>query len=275
MRGGGADAGVDRCRQWGEGRRRNMAAGHTVVSHDEWIAARQKLLVREKEFTRLRDQMSRDQRALPWELVAKDYVFDGPDGPERLPQLFAGRRQLIVYHFMFGPDWSAGCPHCSFWADNFDRIIIHLNARDVTMVAVSRAPYARLAAYQQRMGWGLRWYSSAGSDFNFDFQASFTADELAGKDGFYNFTRQDPGSSEKEGISVFYRDDASRVFHTYSTYARGIDAVNGAYQLLDLVPNGRDEAGRGPFWVRRHDEYEIGGPADKEPVAIRNAQRRQ
>jgi predicted dithiol-disulfide oxidoreductase (DUF899 family) len=249
-----------------------MSVGHTVVSHDEWIAARQKLLAREKEFTRLRDEMSRAQRALPWELIDKDYVFDGPDGTARLPQLFAGRRQLIVYHFMLGPDGSAGCPHCSFWADNFDGIIVHLAARDVTMVAVSRAAYATLAAYRQRMGWTFRWYSSAGSDFNFDFQASFTPDEIAAKNALYNFTRQDPRKSDREGISVFYQEDDGRVFHTYSTYARGIDAVNGAYALLDLVPTGRDEGGRGPFWVRRHDEY-AGVPADKEPVAVHNAQR--
>ena len=231
-----------------------MSPRHTIVSHAEWIAARQELLRKEKEFTRLREQMSEQQRALPWEAVDKDYVFDGPDGSETLSDLFAGRSQLIVFHFMFAPDASAGCPHCSFWADNFDGAIAHLAQRDVTMLAASRAPYAKLADYRERMGWRFKWVSSGGTDFNFDFQASFPPDAINSPDTVYNYTRQAPGRSEREGLSVFCQDDG-RIFHTYSTYARGIDAMNGAYQLLDLVPKGRDEGGSPQFWVRRHDEY--------------------
>jgi len=228
---------------------------HRVASRDEWIEARKRLLVKEKEFTRLRDQLSQQRRDLPWEAVAKAYVFDGPDGKQTLSELFGGRSQLIVYHFMFAPDWDAGCPHCSRWADNFDGIIVHLNQRDVTMVAVSRASYSKLAAYKKRMGWGFKWVSSSETDFNFDYRVSFGPEELAKKEAFYNFTVQDPGVSEREGVSVFYKDPAGSVFHTYSAYARGIDMLNVDYHYLDLVPKGRDEAGRGPFWVRRHDEY--------------------
>jgi predicted dithiol-disulfide oxidoreductase (DUF899 family) len=228
---------------------------HKVVSRDEWIEARKQLLVKEKEFTRLRDQLSQQRRDLPWEAVDKDYVLEGPNGKQTLPELFDGRNQLVVYHFMFGPDWEAGCPHCSHWADNFDGIIVHLNQRDVSMIAVSRAPYAKLEAYKKRMGWNFKWVSSSGSDFNFDYHVSFAPEEVAMKKAFYNFKIQDPYSSEREGVSVFYKDQTGRVFHTYSTYARGIDMLNVDYQYLDLVPKGRDEAGRGPFWVRRHDEY--------------------
>jgi len=228
---------------------------HTVVSHDEWLRARQTLLAREKEFTRLRDRLSEERRALPWERVDKPYAFEGPDGRQTLPQLFDGRSQLIVYHFMFPPEWDAGCPHCSRWADSFNGIIVHLNHRDVTMVAVSRAPYAKLAAYQKRMGWTFKWLSSSGSDFNFDFHVSFRPEELEAGRAFYNYTLQDPGVSDREGVSVFYKEDAGAVFHTYSAYARGIDMFSTDYQYLDLVPKGRDEDGRGPDWVRRHDEY--------------------
>lgn len=227
-----------------------------VVSHAEWITARTQFLLKEKEFTRLRDQLSQQRRDLPWERVDKPYAFEGPEGRETLPELFDGRSQLIVYHFMFAPDWEAGCPHCSHWGDNFNGIIVHLNHRDVTMIAVSRAPYSKLAAYRQRMGWTFKWVSSFQSDFNYDYQASFTSDQLAKHEAFYNFTNQDPGETDREGISVFYKNPAGQVFHTYSTYARGIDMMNVDYQYLDLVPKGRDEDGRGPFWVRRHDEYD-------------------
>jgi predicted dithiol-disulfide oxidoreductase (DUF899 family) len=237
-----------------------MAASHKVASHQDWMTARQTLLAKEKEFSRLRDDLSRMRRELPWEIVTSNYVFDGPNGKESLSDLFAGRSQLIVYHFMFGPDWNAGCAHCSFWADNFDRIITHLNQRDVTMVAISRAPYSKLAAYRKRLGWTFNWVSSGGTAFNFDYQASFGAEELAAKRALYNYAQQDPGSSEREGISVFAKDETGQIFHTYSTYARGIDLVNTAYNYLDLVPKGRDEGGRGQFWVRRHDEY-TGQPA--------------
>jgi predicted dithiol-disulfide oxidoreductase (DUF899 family) len=232
-----------------------MASGHKVVSSEKWLAARKKLLAREKAFTRLGDKLARERRALPWEAVAKDYVFDGPGGKETLAQLFDGRSQLVVYHFMFVPDWDAGCPHCSRWADNFNGIIAHLNQRDVTLVAVSRAPYAKLAAYRQRMGWAFKWVSSSGTDFNFDFHVSFTPEELARKKAFYNFKLQDPGVADREGVSVFSKDAKGRIFRTYSTFARGIELLNLDYKYLDVVPKGRDEGGRGPFWVRRRDEY--------------------
>jgi predicted dithiol-disulfide oxidoreductase (DUF899 family) len=236
-----------------------MAKQHKVVSSDQWIEARKQLLIKEKEFTRLRDQLSQQRRELPWEAVTKDYVFVGPNGKQALSELFGGRSQLIVYHFMFAPDWEAGCPHCSFWADNFNEIIVHLNHRDVTMIAVSQAPYAKLATYEKRMGWNFKWVSSNGTDFNFDYQASFTPEDLAKKKVFYNFEMQEPpgpGTSDREGVSVFYKDLKGNVFHTYSTYARGIDIVNTAYNYLDMVPKGRDENGRGQFWVHRHDEYQ-------------------
>ena len=229
-----------------------------VVSSNEWIEARRKLLEKEKEFTRLRDQISRERRELPWESVDKVYAFEGPNGKQRLPDLFEGRSQLIVYHFMFDPSWEAGCRHCSFWADNFNEIIVHLNHRDVTMLAVSRAPYSKLAAYKKRMGWNFKWLSSTGSDFNFDYHVSFTPEELARKEAFYNFTRQKTPGSEAAGVSIFYKDPTGHVYHTYSAYARGIDMLNTAYHYLDLVSKGRDEAGHEggtQFWVRRHDEY--------------------
>jgi len=232
---------------------------HPVVSQAEWLEARKDLLAKEKEFTRLRDELSRQRRALPWVRVEKEYVFDGPNGKETLAELFEGRRQLIVYHFMFGPDWEAGCPHCSFWADNFNSIIVHLNHRDVAMIAVSRAPLQKLEAFKKRMGWNFKWVSSSETDFNFDYYVSFTPEDLANKQVFYNYAvHDDVGSSEREGVSVFYRNPEGRVFHTYSAYARGIDMFNTAYHYLDLVPKGRDED-RLDFtqaWVRYHDRYE-------------------
>ena len=232
-----------------------MATPHRVVPHDEWIRTRTEFLRKEKEFTRLRDQLSQERRELPWEAVEKEYVFDGPQGTQTLPELFDGRSQLVVYHFMFGPGDKAGCPHCSFWADNFNDIIIHLNHRDVTMIAVSRAPCARLTEYQARMGWTFKWLSSGESSFNFDYQASFTATESEAKQALYNFRLQDPGHVDREGVSVFCKGEGGRLFHTYSTYARGIDLLNTTYNYLDLVPKGRDEGNRGQYWVRRHDEY--------------------
>ena len=228
---------------------------HNIVSRDEWIEARKQLLAKEKEFTRLRDQISQERRNLPWEVLDKQYIFDGADGKQSLSELFDGRSQLVIYHFMFAPTWDAGCPHCSHWADNFDGIIVHLNQRDVTMIAVSRAPYNKLAAYKKRMGWHFKWVSSAETDFNFDYHVSFSPEEVENKKAFYNYTIQDPHSSDREGISVFYQDKMGKVFHTYSSYARGIDMMNTDYHYLDLVPKGRDEADSGPFWVRRHDEY--------------------
>jgi predicted dithiol-disulfide oxidoreductase (DUF899 family) len=229
--------------------------GHKIVSEKEWIEARKQFLIKEKEFTRLRDQLNQERRDLPWKAVNKEYIFNGPNGKQTLSELFDGRSQLIVYHFMFDPSWEGGCPHCSFWADNFNGIITHLNQRDVTMIAVSRAPYSKLAAYKKRMGWDFKWVSSYDTDFNFDHHVSFTPEELAKKKAFYNFTIQDSLDSEREGVSVFYKDPTGNVFHTYSTYARGIDIVNTAYNYLDMAPKGRDESGQGQFWVRRHDEY--------------------
>ena len=228
---------------------------HAVVSHRDWISARRKLLAKEKEFTRARDELTRLRQALPWERVEKEYRFQGPRGQRTLTSLFEGRSQLLVYHFMFAPDWKAGCPHCSHWADSFNPVIVHLNQRDVTMVAASRAPYAKLAAYKKRMGWTFPWYSSGGSDFNFDFNVSFTPEELKRGKAFYNYKEQDPGVSDREGLSVFLRERNGSIYHTYSTFARGIDMFNTDYNYLDVVPKGRDEGGKGPFWVRRHDEY--------------------
>ena len=228
---------------------------HPVVSHEEWLEARKKLLLREKEFTRLEEKMSQARRDLPWERVDKDYRFEGPDGPVPLSGLFAGLGQLIVYHFMFFPDADAGCPHCSLRADGFAGIAAHLEHRDTRLVAVSRAPYAKLTAYKARMGWPFAWYSSGGSDFNRDFFVSFTPEEMAAKRAFFNYGMQDPMAGEREGHSVFARDGEGGIFHTYSCYSRGNEPLNIHYHYLDMTPKGRDEDGRGPYWVRRHDEY--------------------
>ena len=234
----------------------NSMQDHPVVSHEEWLAARRALLEKEKAFTRQGDELSRLQRDLPWEVVTKAYVFEGRDGIATLADLFEARSQLIVYHFMFHPDDKAGCPHCSLRADGFAGIGVHLKQRDVTMVVVSRAPYSRLAEYQKRMGWPFKWMSSSGSDFNHDFQVSFTPEEMASKRALYNYEMRDPKAREREGHSIFYKDEGGNVYHTYSWYDRGNDKLNLHYHYLDLVPKGRDEAGRGPFWVRRRDEYD-------------------
>jgi predicted dithiol-disulfide oxidoreductase (DUF899 family) len=226
---------------------------HSVVAHEEWIERRRALLAKEKEFTRLRDQLSRERRDLPWEAVTREYVFDGASGKRTLSDLFDGRSQLIVYHFMFDPSWDEGCPHCSFWADNFDPNIVHLKARDVTMVVVSRAPYAKIATYQKRMGWSFDWLSSFEGDFNYDYGVSFRPEQTGQS---YNYKLERDLPPDREGMSVFYKDGNGSVFHTYSAYARGIDLFNTAYNYLDHVPKGRDEDGREPqFWVRRHDVY--------------------
>jgi predicted dithiol-disulfide oxidoreductase (DUF899 family) len=225
----------------------------SVVGHDEWVDARKELLAKEKEFTRARDELTKQRQALPWEPVEKEYVFDGPNGKENLADLFEGRSQLLVYHFMFDPDDEAGCPVCSFWADNFDPVVQHLRQRDVTMIAISRAPFPKLAAYKERMGWSFKWVSSFENDFNFDYRVSFRPEEQ--DQAVYNYGTLAPRDPNREGASVFARDKSGTVFHTYSAYARGIDLVNTAYNYLDLVPKGRDEDGRGAFWVRRHDEY--------------------
>jgi predicted dithiol-disulfide oxidoreductase (DUF899 family) len=231
---------------------------HRVVSKEEWVAARKALLDREKAFQRQRDELSRELRDLPWVVVDEDYVFDGPDGPVSLSDLFAGRSQLIVQHFMFEPEWNEGCPSCSFWADGWNPIEVHLNHRDVSMVAVSIAPVDKLRTYADRMHWSFSWVSSANNSFNRDFQVSATPEEMAEGETYYNYRRTRPYGLEQPGMSVFYRDEDGTIYHTYSTYARGLDRLNAAYHYLDMVPKGRDEEGL-PYpmaWVRRHDAYE-------------------
>jgi len=234
--------------------------GHDVVSPAEWIATRKELLRKEKEFTRLRDELSRRRRDLPWEKVEKEYVFEGPNGKQTLAGLFDGRSQLIVYHFMLGPGWEAGCPSCSYLADHFDGSLVHLANRDVTLLVVSRAPMAQIEAFKKRMGWKFNWVSSFGNDFNWDYHVSFTKEEMAKGKVNYNYDLVEFGSEEAPGASVFYKNADGNVFHTYSTYARGLDILVGAYNFLDLVPKGRDED-RLAFtmaWVRHHDRYAEG-----------------
>jgi predicted dithiol-disulfide oxidoreductase (DUF899 family) len=229
-----------------------------IVSREEWLDARKALLAREKELTRLRDQLNAERRALPWVKVEKPYVFDGPDGKATLADLFGGRSQLIVKHFMLGPGWKEGCIGCSFGADHVDGALPHLEHRDVTYVAVSRAPLSEIEAFKERMGWRFRWVSSYGSDFNYDYHVSFTPEAVAGDTLYYNYAMQKLQGEEHPGISVFYKDEQGQVFHTYSTYARGTDLLLGTYNLLDLTPKGRDETGPRhnlTDWVRHHDRY--------------------
>jgi len=239
-----------------------------VVPQAEWLTARKELLRKEKEFTRLRDELSRQRRELPWEKVEKQYVFEGVDGKEALADLFGGRSQLIVYHFMFGPDWEQGCPSCSFLADHFDGSVVHLAARDVRLVAVSRAPLAQIEAFQKRMSWRFKWVSSYGNDFNRDYHVSFTKDEIAKGEVYYNYHLEKFPSEEAPGVTVLYKDAAGDIFHTYSTYGRGLDILVGAYNWLDLAPKGRDEEGLAHTmaWVRHHDRYDKGYVVDaKQP----------
>jgi len=235
---------------------------HPVISREEWIAARRQHLAREKELTRLRDQVSRERRALPWVRVSEPYVFDGPDGKESLADLFEGRSQLIVQHFMFDPSWDEGCKSCSFWVDNFDGVVVHLNHRDVSFALVSRAPIATLQAYRQRMGWRVKWVSSLRTTFNRDYHVSFTPEERETRQAYYNYATGSFPAPEAPGVSVFHKDADSAIYHTYSCYSRGLDTLNGAYQLLDLVPKGRDEGGLSYTmeWLRHHDRY------DERPV---------
>ena len=232
--------------------------GHKVVSKEDWLKARLKHLEQEKEFTRLRDRLSQQRRELPWLKIEKAYAFDGPNGTETLADLFEGRSQLLVQHFMFGADWDEGCPSCSFWADSYDGFVVHLAHRDVTMVSVSNAPLERLEGYRKRMGWRFKWVSSLGSDFNRDFDVSFTPDEIKKGEIYYNYQMRGFPSEEAPGVSVFYKDEGGDIFHTYSCYARGLDMLNGAYHYLDLAPKGRDEAELpyGMAWLRRHDQYD-------------------
>ena len=229
-----------------------------VVSQDEWLAARKQHLKKEKEFTRLRDELSAERQELPWVKVEKNYVFETPKGKETLGDLFAGRSQLIVYHFMFGPNWEEGCKSCSFLSDHSDGGNVHLAHRDVTFVVVSRAPLTKLEAFKKRMGWRFKWVSSYANDFNFDYHVSFTKDEMAKGNVYYNYEMNKFSTEEAPGVSVFYKNDAGDIFHTYSAYARGLDLLVGTYNYLDLVPKGRDEAEL-PWsmaWVRHHDKYD-------------------
>jgi predicted dithiol-disulfide oxidoreductase (DUF899 family) len=231
-------------------------SSHPVVSRSDWLAARKALLQREKDFTRQRDALSAERRAMPWVKIDKSYVFEGPNGKETLADLFGGKSQLAVYHFMLGPQWQEGCKSCSFWADNFDGIDVHLRHRDLTLAAISSAPLAKIEDFKRRMGWRFKWVSSSGGDFNRDFNVSFTPDELEG-DVFYNFEQRKFPADEAPGMSLFARE-GDQVFHTYSCYSRGLDMINGAYHILDLAPKGRDEAGL-PYtmsWLRHHDKYE-------------------
>jgi predicted dithiol-disulfide oxidoreductase (DUF899 family) len=230
---------------------------HKVVSRDEWIAARKAHLANEKAFTKARDRLSAERRALPWVKVEKNYLFDTPEGKKSLADLFDGRSQLIVYHFMLGPDWGEGCPSCSYLADHFDGAALHLAHRDVSLLAVSRAPLPEIAAYKKRMGWRFPWVSSYGNDFNYDFHVSFRREHKEGE-VYYNYEMGDFESDEMPGVSVFIKDASGAIFHTYSAYARGLDILVGTYNFLDLVPKGRDEAEL-PWsmaWVRRHDDYD-------------------
>lgn len=231
---------------------------HQIVSHEEWLVARKILLAREKDFTRQREELARIRRTLPWEKVEKQYSFDGPNGRETLADLFGRRSQLIVYHFMFGPDDDEGCPHCSFWADSFNGASLHLPYRDVSFVAISRAPLEKIEPFKERMGWSFKWLSSFHSDFNFDYLVTFSLEEAHNQTAFYNYVGTNPGPLDREGISVFYKDENGAMFHTYSCFARGIDMMNATYQYLDLVPRGRDEQNFSDpqEWVRHHDRYE-------------------
>lgn len=234
------------------------SANHPVVSGEAWLTERKALLEQEKALTRLRDEVARKRRALPWVRVEKNYTFDTREGRRTLAALFNGRSQLLVQHFMFGPGWTQGCPSCSFMADHADGMAVHLRARDVTMVAVSRAPLAEIERFRERMGWRFTWVSSHGSDFNFDFGVSFTPEQVATGDIQYNYGPWPHAHEEWPGLSAFAKGDDDAVFHTYSTYGRGVEAMMGTYALLDLVPNGRDEreVPHKMEWVRHHDRYE-------------------
>lgn len=235
----------------------NKVTQNPVVSREEWLEARRALLLREKEATHLRDKVNAERMALPWVKVDKNYTFDTPQGRKSLADLFDGRSQLMVYHFMFGPEWEAGCPGCSFLADHLDGTLPHLNHHDVTLVAVARAPLAKIEAYKQRMGWKFPWVSSFGSDFNFDYHVSFTPEDLAKDKVFYNFSPTAPSDANDElpGLSAFYRNENGEVFHTYSSYARGAEEILGTLMILDHAPKGRNEDSTMDF-VKRHDEYE-------------------
>src|SRR6266704_1559285 len=228
-----------------------------VVSQKEWVSARKKLLLKEKKFSKLRDELNLERRKLPWVKVEKDYVFEGPKGKVSFADLFGGKSQLIIYHFMFGPGWKEGCPSCSLLSDHIDGSVVHLAARDVSLVVVSRAPLPQIEAFKKRMGWRFKWVSSHGNDFNRDCHVSFTKEDLAKGQMYYNYVMQQFPSEEGPGASVFYKDGAGNIFHTYSRYCSGLDMMIGAYNWLDLAPKGRDEDGLAysMAWVRHHDKY--------------------
>jgi predicted dithiol-disulfide oxidoreductase (DUF899 family) len=230
----------------------NNMSDKKIVSEAEWNQARQDLLDREKALNKWRDEIAVERRSLPWHQVKEDYLFSGPEGQLRLSELFGSKSQLIVYHFMYGPDWQEGCKSCSFWADQYDGINRHIGARDVSLAVVSRAPWQDFQAFKQRMKWGFTWLSSAGNTFNTDYHISFPDQ----KTGYYNYT-ETRVREELPGLSVFFKDDKGDIFHTYSTYARGLDPLNATYQMLDLVPKGRDEAdlAYGMAWLKHHDDY--------------------
>jgi predicted dithiol-disulfide oxidoreductase (DUF899 family) len=230
---------------------------HKVVSEKEWLVARKRLLAKEKKFSKSRDQLNKQRRDLPWVKVEKEYVFDGPEGKESLAELFGGKSQLITYHFMFGPGWKDGCPHCSFWADHYDGVNLHIGQRDTTLIVVSRAPLDEITPFKERMGWRFKWVSSASNDFNFDYNVSFTPEQVRSGKLPYNYATIKMKIDEREGVSAFYKDDKGDIYHTYSSYARGIDLLNTTYNFLDLTAKGRDE--HSDFtqdWVCYHDEYQ-------------------
>jgi predicted dithiol-disulfide oxidoreductase (DUF899 family) len=244
----------------------NLIELQKVVSPSEWLSARKELLVKEKQFTRQRDEIDRQRRELPWVKVEKNYRFDGPKGQQTLSDLFEGRSQLIVSHFMLGPGWKEGCVGCSFRSDHVDGALVHLEHHDVSFVTISRAPFAEIEAFRKRMGWGFRWLSSYGSDFNYDYHVSFTKEEIATGKVDYNYDTRDFVSEELSGVSVFYKNEAGEIFHTYSTYGRGDELVDTTYMYLDLTPKGRNE--NGPHynlgdWVRHHDRYDAAGFVDE------------
>lgn len=237
---------------------------HPVVSHEQWLAKRKELLRKEKELTHLQDHVAAELRDLPWERVNKNYVFDGPSGKVTLVELFAGRSQLAIYHFMFGPDWQEGCPSCSYVADHINATLPHLAARDVTVVAVSRAPIAKIEPFKKRLGWRFNWVSSNASDFNADYHVSFTKEQMAQGKVDYNYTLQEFPSEEAPGLSVFYKNASGEIFHTYSSFGRGLETLLGTYMMLDRMPKGRDEdhLDFSMAWVRYHDRYETNEFAD-------------
>ena len=241
-----------------------------VVSRAEWLAARQRLLAKEKAFTRMRDELNAERHALPWVKLDKTYVFDTLDGPQTLGDLFAGRSQLVGKHFMFGPDWTEGCVGCSFEIDQVGGALVHLEHHDVSYVVVSRAPLEKLEAFRQRMGWRIKWVSSYGNDFNYDFHVSFRPEELAKGEAYYNYAVRPIGIDEMSGRSVFYRDAKGDIFHTYSSFARGGELNLVSYAVLDVTPKGRNETINGNLtdWVRHHDRYDTGDRVNPNGHAV-------